>query len=472
VEETSHDEAQLFDDETIWLGEEYTDSDEGGTAEQEDLGGPTFARVGGLWGLGGSETIVAVHSFTLEREGRIPYPITVDVRVDDELSAIVDAADGDVCIEGEHETNDVDVLCAGGDNEPECGNGRFEEGEQCDDGNTRSGDGCSRSCVEEEGWICRFEPSECVYDDGATAECGNGRIEVGEECDDGNYRSGDGCSDRCYEERGWTCRFEPSDCESNTPCGNGRIDSGEECDDGNTSGGDGCSSGCFVERGWACRSEPSVCSRKEASVDPRCGDHWIDAGEECDDGNTSGGDGCSAQCNEEEGWSCAGQPSRCVMVTEFPVCGDGLIEGDEQCDDFGRQPGDGCDGACRVEDGWVCEGEPSRCQDEEFGAPDPNTPTCGDGRVNEGEQCDDGNTVPGDGCSAVCQVEEGWFCEGAEPSRCEMRRREREEDLEGTDSSGPTSTTACAAAGSLPRSSVPSFLLLGGALVALRRRRR
>ncbi len=30
---------------------------------------------------------------------------------------------------------------------------------------------------------------------------------------------------------------------------------------------------------------------------------------------------------------------------------------------------------------------------------------CGDGVVSDGEQCDDGNTEPGDGCSATCQTE-------------------------------------------------------------------
>lgn len=32
-------------------------------------------------------------------------------------------------------------------------------------------------------------------------------------------------------------------------------------------------------------------------------------------------------------------------------------------------------------------------------------PSCGDGHVDPGEQCDDGNTVSGDGCSATCQDE-------------------------------------------------------------------
>lgn len=32
-------------------------------------------------------------------------------------------------------------------------------------------------------------------------------------------------------------------------------------------------------------------------------------------------------------------------------------------------------------------------------------PRCGDGRIGRGENCDDGNTVDGDGCSAICRIE-------------------------------------------------------------------
>jgi len=34
-------------------------------------------------------------------------------------------------------------------------------------------------------------------------------------------------------------------------------------------------------------------------------------------------------------------------------------------------------------------------------------PDCGDGIVQSDEQCDDGNMVSGDGCSAACVVESG-----------------------------------------------------------------
>jgi cysteine-rich repeat protein len=64
------------------------------------------------------------------------------------------------------------------------------------------------------------------------------------------------------------------------------------------------------------------------------------------------------------------------------LCGNGLIDPGEQCDDGNYQSGDGCDEDCQI---------------------DPIV--CGDGNVDQGEQCDDGNTIDGDGCSSTCQWE-------------------------------------------------------------------
>ena len=43
--------------------------------------------------------------------------------------------------------------------------------------------------------------------------------------------------------------------------------------------------------------------------------------------------------------------------------------------------------------------------------------TCGNGLIEVGETCDDGNTSNNDGCSSVCGIENGWQCSG-EPSVC------------------------------------------------------
>jgi len=94
-----------------------------------------------------------------------------------------------------------------------------------------------------------------------------------------------------------------------------------------------------------------------------CGDGVLDAGESCDDGNTTNGDGCSSTCELES------------------VCGNGILEGNEVCDDGNTTDGDNCS---------------STCDAENF---------CGDGVLNTSEACDDGNTTNGDGCSSTCELE-------------------------------------------------------------------
>ena len=125
---------------------------------------------------------------------------------------------------------------------------------------------------------------------------------------------------------------------------------------------------------------------------PGCGDGRISASEQCDDGNTAGGDGCSASCRVEPGFKCAGEPSVCAAT----VCGDGVKEGSETCDDGNQTPFDGCSEECRLEPNCSVG---SGC-----------TSVCGDGLVI-GEECDDGNLIDGDGCSSACKVEPGWTCQ-------------------------------------------------------------
>src|SRR5688572_18695105 len=57
-----------------------------------------------------------------------------------------------------------------------CGNGDVDDGELCDDGNNRSGDGC---------------PADCA------PPCGDGVRDPSEVCDDGNTMDGDECSYDC-----------------------------------------------------------------------------------------------------------------------------------------------------------------------------------------------------------------------------------------------------------------------------------
>ena len=113
----------------------------------------------------------------------------------------------------------------------------------------------------------------------------------------------------------------------------------------------------------------------------------------------------------ESGFDCLYLPGEVPESVCFTWCGDGLLAvGEEECDDGNTDDGDGCDAMCQVESGWDCVFFPGY---------DPESiceTTCGDGLLAVGEEeCDDGNTGAGDGCNALCEVEEGWTCDG-EPS--------------------------------------------------------
>ena len=99
-----------------------------------------------------------------------------------------------------------------------------------------------------------------------------------------------------------------------------------------------------------------------------------------------------------------------VLCGDAAVCGDGLINGADECDDGNTANGDGCSSSCVIEDGFECTGAPSVC-----------TPVCGDGLTKGAETCDDGNTANGDCCSSTCQIDpdstpclDGNACNGAE----------------------------------------------------------
>ena len=80
-------------------------------------------------------------------------------------------------------------------------------------------------------------------------------------------------------------------------------------------------------------------------------------------------------------------PLQCAAVQKICIsnsCGNGIVDPGELCDDGNIINGDGCAADCK------------------------SAEACGDGVTNTdaGEVCDDGNTVDGDGCSANCKSNE------------------------------------------------------------------
>jgi len=236
---------------------------------------------------------------------------------------------------------------------PYCGNGSMDANEECDDGGSVDGDGCSSAC--------KLEKS-------AKERCGNGILDIWETCDAGGGNS-DTAPDACRT----TCRL--------AFCGDGVVDRLEQCDDGNDILGDGCTTTCVkslcgngvLELGEECDDgkgnsddTPDTCSKR--CLVPRCGDRIVDRnfGERCDEG----------ELNSNE------VANTCRMDCSLPRCGDGVIDVNEECDDRNATDNDACSNDCML-------------------------PVCGDGVVEGSEQCDDQNALSDDGCSRECMSEAG-----------------------------------------------------------------
>lgn len=181
---------------------------------------------------------------------------------------------------------------------------------------------------------CQFDT--CVYQRDARGE---ELVYCSEPCEPGSCPSGYECRDFGH----WAYRSEGQFfCVVREPvCGDGVREGYEACDDRNTTGGDGCSADCLS--------------------DETCGNGVIDAelDEQCDDGNVFSGDGCSEHCAMEE-------------------CGNHIVDPGETCDDGNLDPADGCGSDCQLE-------------------------LCGNGVVDPSEACDDGNLVSTDGCDGLCR---------------------------------------------------------------------
>lgn len=98
----------------------------------------------------------------------------------------------------------------------------------------------------------------------------------------------------------------------------------------------------------------------------------------------------------------------CGGPGEAAVCGNGLVEVGEDCDDGNIVNGDGCSENCD----WCGDGIAQAWEDCDDGntadgdacTPDCRYPRCGDGYVGPGEECDDGNQSGIDGCTPTCKL--------------------------------------------------------------------
>ena len=96
----------------------------------------------------------------------------------------------------------------------------------------------------------------------------------------------------------------------------------------------------------------------------------------------------------------AGDSANCDVDCTPRECGDSYINtAVETCEDGNTNPGDGCTASCTTERGYLCLAVDAPC-----------ITSCGDGIVAGLEGCDDGNRGDGDGCDTVCVLEPGFIC--------------------------------------------------------------
>jgi cysteine-rich repeat protein len=209
----------------------------------------------------------------------------------------------------------------------------------CDDGNACTSDDCA------DGGQCSHEAVSCDDDNACTLDSCDPAIGCtavaadGAWCDDGNEcTSDDGCL-------GAVCQGAPiEDC----------CATDADCDDDAACTLDSCGEGL-------CRNEPIDCSVSEVcyagfcDVDGECSAAPIscDDSDFCTDDGCDGATGCvhapAANPPEPVEVSCTdGLDNDCdgtldVIDSDCFVCGDGMLQPGEECDDGNDNPFDGCD---------------------------------------------------------------------------------------------------------------------------------
>jgi cysteine-rich repeat protein len=149
----------------------------------------------------------------------------------------------------------------------------------------------------------------------------------------------------------------------------------------------GCGEGSCAREPWAAFDPDRAAERYRVPLGRRIAP-WV-SGAQANDGLALLGTGGETTLWSSEGRGDGAAPPRLVVryhmaedgppaPVDGPICGNGLVESGEACDDGDRDDTDACTNAC----------QPARC---------------GDGITHAGvEDCDDGNHVDGDGCTTRC----------------------------------------------------------------------
>ncbi|MBA4336454.1 hypothetical protein C0416_01595 [bacterium] len=269
-----------------------------------------------------------------------------------------------------------------------CGDGTMNPGEACDD--EALGDASCTAIGYANGTVsCRVD---CTVDYSQCYTCGNGLIEGAEECEGADLQ-GETCESQGFVGGTLTCTNCMLDTSTCHMCGNELTDEGELCDGTQTPGkicqtmGAGYTSGQLL-----CTS----CNAYDTSACHTCGDGNVNPGEECDGANLNeqtcaslGLGSGTLSCFE----NCSFNATLCSDVG-VEYCGNGNIDLGEECDDGNRSNSDDCSENCKI-----------------------IPPTCGVGGIDPGEECD-GEELGDNTCESLGYETGVLYCGGD----CRLRK--------------------------------------------------